>query len=317
MGEDQNSLTASSSSSSSSSSAVVAAAALSSKRAKARWSILRQALLLSANKNNNTRACSHENKPNSNNGTTITTSNSTNEDEDEDDVTRYSIHKFPGFQMISRQVVVMKEQEGEGEEILIMAKNNHGTCEKDHDYHDIVRYEIPVPGFIHHYDKGQEKKEEGDVTNNNNGQRSTGEGEEAIVFYTLEPPTPLPSIRGQRYKKKMDIKKDLMSHVHYGVDNTGNTRVWDCSNVLAFLLVMRSQVEEETTKIEKVNEKEKISGTVIDKEEDDRDKESHGGSLLFSKYKKPMIGLDNILTLAKHRRRCKKQQQQQQQQPRP
>jgi len=314
MGEDQNSLTASSSSSSSSSSAVVAAAALSSKRAKARWSILRQALLLSANKNNNTRACSHENKPNSNNGTTITTSNSTNEDEDEDDVTRYSIHKFPGFQMISRQVVVMKEQEGEGEEILIMAKNNHGTCEKDHDYHDIVRYEIPVPGFIHHYDKGQEKKEEGDVTNNNNGQRSTGEGEEAIVFYTLEPPTPLPSIRGQRYKKKMDIKKDLMSHVHYGVDNTGNTRVWDCSNVLAFLLVMRSQVEEETTKIEKVNEKEKISGTVIDKEEDDRDKESHGGSLLFSKYKKPMIGLDNILTLAKHRRRCKKQQQQQQQQ---
>jgi hypothetical protein len=37
-----------------------------------------------------------------------------------------------------------------------------------------------------------------------------------------------------------------MSHVHYGVDDTGNTRVWDCSNVLAFLImVMSSQRERE------------------------------------------------------------------------
>ena len=37
------------------------------------------------------------------------------------------------------------------------------------------------------------------------------------------------------HQKKKDLKS-LMSHVHHGVDNTGQTRVWDSSNVLTYCL---------------------------------------------------------------------------------
>lgn len=74
---------------------------------------------------------------------------------------------------------------------------------------------------------------------------------------------------------KPDIK-ELISHQVYGVDNTGNTRVWDSSNVLAYLIMSEKKLVRHSTEMAKRNN-----------DEDD-----------FYSDNVPFIGLEDILSLA-------------------
>lgn len=74
---------------------------------------------------------------------------------------------------------------------------------------------------------------------------------------------------------KPDIK-ELISHQVYGVDNTGNTRVWDSSNVLAYLIMSEKKLVRNSTEMAKKNN-----------DEDD-----------FYSNNEPFIGLEDILSLA-------------------
>ena len=80
------------------------------------------------------------------------------------------------------------------------------------------------------------------------------------------------------HSAKLSIQ-ELMSHVHHGVDNTGNTRVWDCSNVLASLIMGEKAMPMP------------MSASLVQKEM------MGEGGLIFS-TDSPMIGLKDILSLA-------------------
>jgi Putative methyltransferase. len=244
-----------------------ASSSSSSQRAKARWKMLRQALLTRPN---------NERIKDDNEDVAATTQ-------------EYSIHKFPGFQMMSRQIIPRLGEE--------------------HRDYDLVRYEIPFPDDIQ-------------ITNRNNTTTTTTMMSATVAadtggsFPPPPPPPPTcivihtlePSQQDKNVKKKMNIEKELMSHVHYGVDNTGNTRVWDCSNVLASVIFQKGNQE-------KVDEKKKRTSILVVGQEEEGQLENHQnepalfGNLTFSK-KKPLVsfGLDNIiLSLATVRQRRQQQ----------
>jgi Putative methyltransferase. len=189
----------------------------------------------------------------------------------------YSIHKFPGFQIIPRQIIPRPADCSSCDK-----KNKEGEKEEHCDY-DLVRYEIPFPVDI--------------PINRNDDTRSAStvaadrvSFPTGIVIQTLEPT----SQQDKKIRKKMNVEKELMSHVYYGVDNTGNTRVWDCSNVLAFVILQEGNQEQDDEK------KKRTSILVVGQNE--RQLENLGneplfGNLMFSN-KKPLIGLKNILSLA-------------------
>jgi len=152
-----------------------------SKRAKARWAILRKALLQSNSTSNST---THD-------GSIIKQGSDTNIRNGDDELAAtYSIHRFQGFNVFKRSILVDTD-------INLKYDNTN-------DYYELAEYEIPI------------------MTTRNNNHAST-----MIKIRTRE--------KTFNVGRKVSIK-DLMSHVYYGVDNTGNTRVWNCSNVLAHLV---------------------------------------------------------------------------------
>lgn len=126
-------------------------------RVKARWAILRRALLDSA------------------------ANESAATDDDKNDT--YSMNSFPGFGVLNRAVVVNESK-----------YQSHATDE-DGEWQMI--------------------------------QNSYTTNKHTIKFYTREVK-----------KKSVQIKRDaLLSHRKYGVDNTGNVRVWDAESTLAGFLL--------------------------------------------------------------------------------
>lgn len=201
-----------------------------SKRAKARWAILRNALLSS------TTTCSHQkHSPNSN--ATTSDDKYDNSDNDESKVDRsstssnYSIHRFKGFHLLNRKVIADEQFD----------KNNN---DKGEDRFQYVEYEIPL------------RKQE--YRNINQGKDT----ERALKIRIKE--------KKQNTKQKIDLK-ELMSHQRYGVDNTGNTRVWECSMILAYLLISSSSKIESldilhTKQITKSNESYDVSCSYLELE---------------------------------------------------
>lgn len=137
-----------------------------SDRAKARWAILRSALITSSKNNNSTS------------------------NEDNSSVMKHSIHRFAGFGLLDCRVIPSSSI---NDDIIKEIGTNI-----DDDF-EFVEYSIPIQ----------------------NGERS-------FSIRTREK-------RTFNHPKKKDLTS-LMSHVHHGVDNTGQTRVWDSSNVLTYCL---------------------------------------------------------------------------------
>lgn len=199
-----------------------------SKRAKARWAILRNALL----KNNikkQVRSKAHS---------SIVSKTGKIEDDKDNDIGTYSIHRFEGFQVFNR-TVIDKENTKDCHSVLLH--------DSDGNNYEIVEYEIP--------------------TRKSNHMIGSNYNEHFIVkIRTRE------KIR-QGVQQKVNIK-DLMSHVYYGVDNTGNTCVWECSSILAYLVTSCPSP---------------LSTTM--------------NQLDFHGHPPPFIGLSNILSLS---RQCQK-----------
>lgn len=182
---------------------------LNSTRAKARWAILRHAIL----KDKKSLGKKFE--------------------EQDRIVNDYSIHKFPGFNLLKR---------------ILVDSHDDSVDAQPTDY-ELVEYEVPLS--------------------------LGGKYDVNVKFVRIR-------TRERRVCSKVCIK-ELMSHIHYGVDNTGNTKVWDCSNVIAASIMG------------------KTAGSRIEKIElEDNTNDSHllvQKPLQFSS-KTPFVGLENILSLA-------------------
>lgn len=179
-----------------------------STRAKARWAILRDALLQDK-KSLGERF------------------------EKERIINDHSIHKFHGFKLLKRILVDMHD-------------NNVDAHPTDY---ELFEYEVPL---------SLDKK--------------YGATETCVRIRTRE----------RRECSKVRIE-ELMSHVHYGVDNTGNTKVWDCSNVIA------ASIMGNTARLRR--------------DENEFDNNTNDFHLLVREplqfsTKTPFVGLENILSLA-------------------
>ena len=159
-----------------------------SERAKARWSILRKALL-----NNDGRpliSCNNTNRSDKK-ATSISSSK------------EHSIHRFAGFQMLKRRTIPKEDLQN----MLLLSEIDEKTKVEGSQESIVVEYEM--------------------------------------LFSSLDSPAlskiTVRTLERETLGMKLSMK-ELMSHVHFGVDNTGNTRVWDCSNVLAFLVMGEKDV---------------------------------------------------------------------------
>lgn len=168
-----------------------------SQRAKARWSILRSALLSEA----------------------TTKSNTTN---------KHSIHRY-SFQMLKRKIIT-------GDDFILDRHVSDGV-----DMYDCVEYKVPIAGTI-----------------------AKNVSIHDLFIYTKE-----------RKMNDFVTTEELMSHQKFGVDNTGNKRVWDCSNILTYLIMGSS-----------ASQPPKDYQPIIDSIKHQ-----------FS-HKDPFIGLDNVLSLS-------------------
>jgi hypothetical protein len=255
-----------------------------SERAKARWAILRNALLSNSNnrnknKNNNnssTIESFRDNTANDNDSQCISTENNANTSTSIL-IKEHSIHRFSGFQMLKRQTINVKSSLD-----AILSKGyklaaNVESPDSSSNSNEIAEYEIPFEvsalNFPRNNDGGYcaTRNYHGDSSNINSS------GNNAVTIRTLE---------RKNIKTKLSMK-ELMSHVHYGVDNTGNTRVWDCSNVLAFLILGEKAIPRENLSI--------TSNT--SSHNNDNSKDDHL-EYVYSKNE-PFIGLSDILSLAK------------------
>ena len=143
--------------------------------------------------------------------------------------------------------------------------------------HEIAEYEISFE--VSALNSPRNKDVGCCATRNCHGDSSNinSSGNNAVTIRTLE---------RKNIKTKLSMK-ELMSHVHYGVDNTGNTRVWDCSNVLAFLIMGEKAIPRANLSI--------TSNT--SSHNNDNSKGDHL-EYVYSKNE-PLIGLSDILSLAK------------------
>ena len=199
-----------------------------SKRAKARWAILRNALLTKNDIKKQVRSNKSHNS--------IELKPGKIEDDKDNDIGTYSIHRFEGFQVYNRTVIDKENTKGC---LSVLLQDS-----VDSNKYDIVDYEIPIQKSNHR------------IGNNNDCEKVI------VKIRTRE------KIR-QGIQQKVNIK-DLMSHVHYGVDNTGNTCVWECSSILAYLVTSCPSPLSTTT-----------------------------NQLTSSDQPSPFIGLSNILSLSR------------------
>ena len=191
----------------------------SSSRARARWSILRSAILSNQTKNYGNNAVKDSARSS---GSASSSSNtplslqhdSTTGDPDQTDMNA-SIHCFKGFGMLHRTIIPNPLEDG-----LIETSPNH---------HVFVEYRIPASSS-----SSSSSSSSFYTTTNTSTIPQETEKEEAYMMKL--------KTRERCHNHKIQIK-DLMSHVHYGVDNTGNTRLWDSSSVLTYCIANSNTVQ--------------------------------------------------------------------------
>lgn len=251
-----------------------------SERAKARWAILRNALLSNSNSNSSSR--------NNNNSTTESFRDYTANDNDSHCtstehnsktstsilIKEHSIHRFSGFQMLKRKTINVKASLdviiSEGCKLAANVESPNSSSSSQ----EIAEYEIPFEVSALHYPRNEDGGYCAARNCHNDSSNINSSGNNVVTIRTME---------RKHIKTKLSMK-ELMSHIHYGVDNTGNTRVWDCSNVLAFLIMG-----------------EKAIPSIINTTSHNNDN-SKGDHLeyVYSKNE-PFIGLSDILSLANDR----------------
>ena len=152
-------------------------------RVKARWGLLRQALLGGGAKDRDS---------------TKVGGGCTNNTE------QHSMHSFPGFQVLDRTIL----SHDDGAAVRVVINNDaailSNECDSDSDTWDIVQYTY---------------------TSTNTGHK--------VQFHTREAAT-------KQHEKSTTIQsrmEALLSHRNYGVDNTGNVRVWDAEGTLGGFLL--------------------------------------------------------------------------------
>ena len=191
--------------------------------------------------------------------------------------------------MLKRQTINVKSSldasilspEGSCKLVLAANSNNVESPSRSSHSHEIAEYEIPFEVSALHSHSPRNKNGGYCGTRNGHGDSSninSSGNNDVVTIRTLE-------------RKNINTKlsmKELMSHVHYGVDNTGNTRVWDCSNVLAFLIMG-----------EKATPRVNMGITTSHNNDSDNSKGDHL-EYVYSKNE-PFIGLSDILSLANDR----------------
>jgi hypothetical protein len=168
----------------------------SRKRARARWAILRSALLKQST------SVSH---PNENDRHLPPSSNVNTVDEN-----NVSIHRFQGFCLIHRSEIPWVSLNNLNRS-LNNSNNDIASIDYDSDSFQCIQYEIPKLSLP--------------LLSTANTQKSL-----------LQSPLKIRTIERNLKKCQKVTLKELASHLHFGVDNTGNTRVWDCSSTLAYLI---------------------------------------------------------------------------------
>ena len=195
-----------------------------SERARARWSILRSALLGAANTaGTNTASSTGGRNSNGDGGNDANKSNAK-------EVNSASIHRFAGFQLLDRRVV--KEAAVEDTKKTAAAVS---ACRADRSNEEGDRY-----------DDGADKEDEDEL-----------EYDYEYAEYTIQVQLPPPAAaiddedtevgwnktaikvrtREKRQTKKHQIDlRGLLSHRLHGVDNTGQSCVWDSESTLTYCL---------------------------------------------------------------------------------
>lgn len=178
--------------------------ASSSERAKARWAILRSALLSnSSNKHEENGQKEDQQRGQLQNETASSA-----------DRCNFSIHRFAGIQLLKCRIIPSPTNAGTPSSICSDSDAIDGTiCNSTHEegkVFDFVEYEIDI-----------------------SSSSMLRIAPTTLRIRTRERRRPR---RNQEDEKTNYNLHELMSHVHYGVDNTGNTRVWDSASTLAYLL---------------------------------------------------------------------------------
>ena len=194
-----------------------------SERARARWSILRSALLSSANAASSTNAVSNTNCRNTNGGG----DNDANESNARE-VNSASIHRFAGFQLLDRRVVNVEEEKRWQSSASAVStcrnnssnhngdKNGVGADDEDEskDHYEFAEYTIQV--------------QLPPVTTIDEDDTKTGTNNKTAVRVRT---------RERRHTKKQRVDlRGLLSHRLHGVDNTGQSCVWDSESTLTYCL---------------------------------------------------------------------------------
>ena len=196
-----------------------------SERARARWSILRSALLGADNTAGTTNARSSTGGGNTNgDGGNVNDANKSNAQ-----VNSASIHRFAGFQLLDRRVVTNVTEGTKKTAEATMSTRRANSCAgnnehgrnvdadgEDDDEHayEYAEYTIQVqlPPSAAAID-GEDTK--------------TGTNKTTIKVRTKE--------KRQAKKQRIDLR-GLLSHRLHGVDNTGQSCVWDSESTLTYCL---------------------------------------------------------------------------------
>jgi len=199
----------------------------SSKRAKARWAILRSALLQNASIKNKD-STEEQGKDDS--------------EENENDMSnhhhhhhsQFSIHRFPGFQLLNYRTIPPPPPPTIVDGTSLLGPHSDNIDTKNFNTHvegndfEYIEYEIELPPLW-----SLSKTTTTTTTTPTTLQIRTRERQR-------QRPRQNHKRRRRREKKQKFNLHELMSHVHHGVDNTGNTRVWDSSSTLTYLLFSSS-----------------------------------------------------------------------------
>ena len=186
-----------------------------SERARQRWAILRAALL--GNSNNDANGDDNGKSANANNANDASTQ-----------VNRASIHRFEGFQLLDRKLLPLEDAEkcahivkdllngGKIDDNVEDKDEQEQAQESDQEY-EYAEYAIPVPSNTPIRVRTRERWRR---------RTQIQKGQEAN------------SNTDDTKKKRIDqVMRGLLSHRLHGVDNTGQSCVWDSESTLTYCLL--------------------------------------------------------------------------------
>lgn len=259
-----------------------------SERARQRWAILRLALL---GHNGDGDGDGDGNEDNGDNNTC-----------NDGAVNSASIHRFEGFRLLDRrQLLKPPEKDARKRQHELVPKDEDGPVaqEDEHDYeYEYAEYTIPVPAPLH----APVPEAEAEFTASSGSDSNTCNNTTIIRVRTRERRrrrqthsqdcASASADNSNNKKKRIDqVMRGLLSHRLHGVDNTGQSCVWDSESTLTHCLWASRDLPPSTTS---------RNATCSGDGDGDGDgggtaANADGGGNITTPYP---LGIDNILSLA-------------------